>query len=38
MCLVLQPGALGVVSLLHVPMFHFASCEFLNMLVVHGHG
>ena len=37
-CLVLQPGASGVVSLQHVPKFHFASCERLNMLVVHGHG
>ena len=37
-CLLLEPGASGVMSLQHVPMFHSASCECLNMLIVHGHG
>ena len=37
-CLVLKPCALCVVSLQHVPMFHYAGCACLNMLVMHGHG
>ena len=37
-CLVLQPHAFCVMSLQHVPIFHYAGCEHLNMLVVHGHG
>ena len=37
-CLVLQPHASCVVSLQHVPMFHYDGCERLNMLDVHGHG
>ena len=37
-CLVLQPCASCVVSLQHVPMFQYASCERLNTLVAHGHG
>ena len=38
MCIVLQPRASSVVSLQHVSMFQYASCERLNMLAVHGHG
>ena len=37
-CLVLEPCALGVVSLQHVPMFHSIGCERLNIMVLHGHG
>ena len=37
-CLVLESRALCVVSLQHVPMFHSAGRERLNMLLVHGHG
>ena len=37
-CLVLEPCAQCVVRSQNVPMFQYAGCARLNMLVVHGHG
>ena len=38
LCLVLDAHVSYVMNSQHVPMFQYASCTPLNMLVVHGHG